>query len=81
MGTTLEERKALKKRVQKLYSMRSAVTHGGRKAVPEEDVAELTALAQTVIMRMIARRGDFEDRDALLDWILEQKLAPAGKPD
>jgi hypothetical protein len=81
VGTTLEERKALKKRVQKLYSMRSAVTHGGRKAVPEEDVAELTALAQTVIIRMIARRGDFEDRDALLDWILEQKLAPAGKPD
>jgi hypothetical protein len=80
IGTTLDERKQLKKRVQKLYSMRSAVTHGGRKEVPDADVAELTTLAQTVIMAMIQRKDTLQDRDALLEWILEQKLAPAGKP-
>jgi hypothetical protein len=42
------------KRVQILYSMHGAAAHGGRKAVPEEDVADLTSLAQTVIMRLIA---------------------------
>jgi hypothetical protein len=68
------------KRVQILYSMHSAAAHGGRKAVPEEDVADLTSLAQTVIMRLIAREDDFADRDALFEWILEQKPAPAGRP-
>ncbi|HEX8230518.1 MAG TPA: hypothetical protein VF826_14555 [Chloroflexia bacterium] len=80
VGTDLEERKALKKRVHKLYQMRSAITHGGRKEVPEEQVAELTGIAQALIGQMIKRRAEFEDRDALLEWILDQKLSPAGKP-
>ena len=80
VGDTLEERKQLKKRVQKLYSMRSAVTHGGRKEVPTADVADLTHLAQAAIGELIRRKDQFQDRDELLDWILEQKLAPGGKP-
>jgi hypothetical protein len=34
--------------------MHSVAAHGGRKAVPEEAVTDLTTLAQTVIMLRIA---------------------------
>src|SRR5690349_20660730 len=72
--------KALKKRVQILYSVHSTLPHGGRKAAPEEDVAELTTAGPVVVMRLIAREDDLVDRAALLEWNPAQKPAPAGRP-
>jgi hypothetical protein len=70
----LESRRYLKRRVKQLYGMRSGVSHGGRKVILEPDLAELTAIARVLTMKMIERKGEFQSQKALLGWIEEQKL-------
>ena len=71
----MENRKVLKKRVQDLYSLRSAVSHGGRKEILESDVKELNKIVRMLIMIMIKRKDEFKSQKELLSWIEEQKLS------
>lgn len=72
--TGLENRKRLKKRIKKLYQMRSAVSHGGYKAIFDTDLAELRAIAGTLTKLMIDQKDEFPTQKALLEWIEDQKL-------
>jgi hypothetical protein len=74
IATGLENRKYLKKRVKDFYRMRSAVSHGGRKAILDTDLAELRAIARKLTMVMIERKDEFQSQQSLLNWIEDQKL-------
>ena len=74
MENEVENRKKLKKRIQELYRLRSAVSHGGKKNVYEADVTELQVIVGGLIMNLIDKLNDFNDHKALFDWIESQKL-------
>lgn len=72
--TGVENRKILKKKVQEIYRLRSAVSHGGKKEIFESDVKELREISRTLIMTMIKRKDEFKSQKELLNWIEEQKF-------
>lgn len=74
IGTGLENRKRLKRRIQSLYSTRSGVSHGGKKEVLDKDVIELGRIAGYLTMTLIRRKDEFPLQQALLDWIEDRKL-------
>jgi|GEM_PF-1306986 len=74
-GKDLESRKHLKKKVKGLYRLRSRVSHGGKKAILDADLAELRQIAAGLTMTMIQKRNDFESISAFLEWIEDQKLS------
>jgi len=71
----LEDRKRLKKKIETIYRMRSEVSHGGRKAILDRDLAELRGIARKLTMAMIEQKDEFPTQRALLDWIEDQKLS------
>lgn len=70
-----KNRKELKSRVKKMYKLRSAISHGGKKEIFESDIKELQNIARLLIKIMIKRRNEFISQKDILDWIEEQKLA------
>lgn len=72
---TLAERKKIKKTVKEMYSLRSAISHGGYKAVSDTELDELLVVTRTLMLRMIARYDEFKSRGDLLNWIEEKKLS------
>lgn len=66
LTTELENRNALKKRIQSMYGMRSGVSHGGQKAILETDLADLRSHAKELIFQMIERKDEFPTQKALL---------------
>lgn len=54
--TGAENRIILKKKVQKIYRLRSAVSHGGKKEIFESDVKELIEISKALIKTMIKRK-------------------------
>lgn len=75
LESSLDKRKCLKKRVKKLYGMRSAVSHGGRKEILDIDIMSLTCIAWLLTKQMVEWRDKFHDRESLLGWIEDRKLA------
>ncbi len=75
LTTELENRKALKKRIQSLYGIRSGVSHGGQKAILETDLEDLRNIAKELIFQMIERKDEFPTHKALLKWLDERRLA------
>ncbi|HYU76842.1 MAG TPA: hypothetical protein VEL31_29595 [Ktedonobacteraceae bacterium] len=74
LAIELEDRKALKKRIQKLYGVRSGTSHGGQKTILETELADLRSIAKQLIFQMIQRKDEFPTHKALLDWLDEQRL-------
>lgn len=72
--TGVENRIILKKKVQEIYRLRSAISHGGKKEIFESDVKELREISKTLIKTMIKRKDEFKSQKELLDWIEKQKL-------
>jgi hypothetical protein len=70
----LAARKSIKRLVKDMYQLRSAVSHGGKKAVLDSQLREILEISRTLMTQMIARRGEFKSRDAVLNWVEEQKL-------
>lgn len=68
------KRRHLKKRIKEFYAMRSAISHGGRKAILESDLAELRLIAGGLTMRMIERIGAFTAQQDLLHWLEGEKF-------
>ncbi|HPT25281.1 MAG TPA: HEPN domain-containing protein [Bryobacteraceae bacterium] len=75
LGGDLKSRLAIKKRVSALYGRRSAVSHGGRTAVDETELSELTDIASNVVRQLCLRRCEFQTRAQLHDWIEKMKMA------
>jgi hypothetical protein len=74
LGDSLEERKRLKKRVKELYGKRSAVSHGGEKAVLDSDLVELREFAKRLIQKVIALRASVTSQKALMELIEDSKF-------
>lgn len=74
LADNLESRKRLKKRVQELYRLRSAVSHGGRKAILDTDLSELENIAGILTMTLVERMDEFPTHKALLEWIESKRL-------
>jgi len=70
----IDNRRRLKERVKKLYRFRSAVSHGGRKAILDSDLLELEGITGTLTMNLINRMDEFESHKALFEWIESKKL-------
>lgn len=75
IGQNTEERRRIKKTVKDLYGRRSAVSHGGKTAITDSELRELTIIAGELTRTLIARMKNFASRDSLLDWVEEQKLS------
>jgi hypothetical protein len=74
-GKDLASRKLLKKKVKGLYRLRSRISHGGKKAILDADLAALRQITAGLTMTMIQKRNDFETITAFLEWIEDQKLS------
>jgi hypothetical protein len=74
LTTGLESRKNLKKEVQRLYRMRSAVSHGGNKEILDSDYKTLRQIVFSLIIELLNMDIKFESQQSLLSWIEEQKL-------
>ena len=74
LATGLDRKIRLKKRIKEIYGMRSAISHGGRKAILQSDLEELRSVAGDFIMTMISRKEEFKSRQDLLVWIETQKF-------
>ena len=61
--------------IRRIYGKRSGVSHGGRAAVEESELRDLTGIAANVVRALSARRGQFRTRDDLHSWIDEQKMS------
>lgn len=74
IGADVNERVALKKEIKSYYSLRSGISHGGRKAVLQSEVTRLRLLAATLLITLIKRRSEFTSQKDLFLWIEERKL-------
>jgi len=75
IGKNVKDRRHIKKRFKELYGKRCAVSHGGDKAILENDYSELLHIAMEIIQQMIARKNEFTTRVELLRHIDEIKLS------
>lgn len=74
LSTGLENRKKMKKRVQELYRLRSAVSHGGKKNIFNTDVKELLLIVANLIRVLIDFLDAFSTHKDLFDFIEAKKL-------
>jgi hypothetical protein len=75
LTTGLDNRKSLKKEVQRLYRMRSAVSHGGNKEILDSDYKTLRQIVFSLIIELLNMDIKFESQQSLLSWIEDQKLS------
>jgi hypothetical protein len=75
LGDDLETRLGLKKRMKKLYSNRSGLSHGGSKEILESDLIHLQDMAGKLLVWAIKQVDNFKSHQELFDWIEEQKLS------
>jgi hypothetical protein len=75
LGDNLEDRRYIKRYFKELYSKRSAVSHGGDKAILDTDYKSLVHFAMQLIQRLITRRIEFASRGDLLTHIEDLKLS------
>lgn len=80
LADSVAVRKDLKRRVKRLYGLRSAISHGGGRRVLTADVEELQSMATKLIRSLLGRIADFQTQSALLDWIEDEKLSPRIAP-
>ena len=74
LGDNLEGRKTIKRRMKELYRLRGKLTHGERVIVVDQDAMLLRKYVILLVSRMIRQRGRFETKQALLDWLEDERL-------
>ena len=74
LGNGRVERRQLKEKVKDLYNKRSRVSHGGHSAIQTSDLEALRTITGNFLNQMIQRMDEFQSRDALNEWIEEQKF-------
>jgi hypothetical protein len=75
LADTVDKRKRLKKKMLELYRLRSAVSHGGQKAILDSQLHILKTIAGLFLMLMIENIDGYQSREDLLDWIESKKLS------
>lgn len=75
VGTDVSDRIRIKKQIKALYSMRSAVSHGGQTSVAQKDVDSLEQIAGQLTMILIERSNQFKRTEDLLNWVEVQKFS------
>lgn len=73
VGGDVDSRVSIKKLIKSYYKKRSAVSHGGAKAILDEELEQLTNLAGQFLTLMIHRKDEFITRKDFLDWIEKEK--------
>lgn len=72
----IDNRKQLKKKIKQLYDKRSSIVHGRLNKIPtEEDVIYLRNILLTLMWWMIQNSNKFKNKDDLLEFIENHKLA------
>jgi len=67
LETDVDSRKRMKKTVQKLYRLRSGVSHGGNKAVSDADLDDLQCITKNFVTKMIQFRNKVTSQKQLLE--------------
>ena len=75
MSDDLEGRKTIVAIVRKFYGKRSAVAHGGKKAISDADLHTLINITGTSIMVAIEKISEFTSQADFMSWIEDQKLS------
>ena len=70
----IENRRKIKKRIQVLYRTRSAVSHGGKKSVTEQDIFDLKFIIRNIISILIEKLSEINTQRDLLNWIEDKKF-------
>ncbi len=71
----LKNRKALKKRVNSYYGMRSRLSHGGSKEILTADLNAMRVIAANMTWWMIHHMAEFNSISKLQGWLEEQRLS------
>lgn len=74
LAIELDARRDIKRKLQDLYGMRSGVSHGGQKAILEQNLVELRAIAKALIFQLITRKDEFLTKKAFAYWLEERQL-------
>lgn len=80
IGTDVKTRLELVKRLRTYYGKRSAVAHGGKQAVTDFELRDLTIIVGTTIMIAIEGLPKFQSQSELMAWVDEMKMSGPG-PD
>lgn len=65
INNTLSGRLQIKTLIKKCYGKRSAIAHGGKSAVKDDDLNQLIIIVWNTIKSLIDKADDFKDQDAL----------------
>jgi hypothetical protein len=80
LGADLTKRRAIRNRIQGLYTKRNNIVHGGEEEkVTTEDVLRLRAVVHDLIKAIIKYRSRFETLDGIYDiarYLQDYKLSP-----
>ena len=74
LGKKYEKRREIKKKIKKLYRIRSAIVHGGLDSVDDKNIREIEIAALYLILDLLGRIDQFTTKDDLLNWIEEKRL-------
>jgi len=74
-GKSLADRKKIKTTIKDFYQKRSGLSHGGRKAVLDQEIVRLRYIVGSTIVWMIKNKGKFQTQKDLLNWIEDKKLS------
>ncbi len=71
----LTERKRVSERIKAIHDLRSKISHGGNKAINDDDLDYLRAAVFYVVQEMVRRKKEFRAKKDLLNWIEDQRLS------
>lgn len=72
---TLSDRLQIKALVKKCYDTRSTIAHGGKSAVTDHDLGQLTIIVWNVIRALIDKTYDFQNQKNLHDYLENLKFS------
>jgi hypothetical protein len=75
LASEFEVRKEIKNRFKKIYQNRSAVSHGGKKKVSDNDLLYLISLTYSLLVILCKRTNEFQTHESLFACIEELKLS------
>ncbi|WP_316674894.1 HEPN domain-containing protein [uncultured Tolumonas sp.] len=75
LANTLESRKSLVKLMRDYYGKRSAVAHGGKKTISDNDLNTLTYIVLSTISFCVKNIPKFRNQDMFMDWFDDLKFS------
>jgi len=79
VGSSREERKYVKDKINKFYQKRSSLSHGGSVDITAQEIQELYTIVGKLLVNLIHKssldEGSFSDKNQLCEWIEDQKFS------